>query len=643
MSGSASPSYLAIKIVPDPGFTLNLDALTATEELGRPFRYDLELSSPTVKGSLQSMLGSSLTITANQPDKSKRYFNGIIARVTYTGLVGGAYRYRIELRPWLWLLSHTQDCAIFQNQSVYKTITDSIFRAKGFTAFSDKRQAQAGETVLEYCVQYRETALDFVTRLMEQYGIYYYFEHSESEHTLVLADDPNSHLNLPKPIPYAMNQVEYRGVEDHIWDVSSDLNFQAGSFTHRDYNFTTPSADVSGKLIQAGQHPHGSLEVYDYPALFATAGEGATLATVRMQDLAARRQIIGGTSNSRGLYAGCRFTLTGFSDPSLNQEYLVIAATISFTVAEGLSDTAGELTDTYRCAFHAIPATTQYRLPPLTHRPIVQGPQSAKVVGVQGEEVTTDSYGRIKVKFYWDRSPTQNENSSCWIRVSQVWAGNGWGGMFIPRQGQEVIVDFLEGNPDRPIVTGRVYNADMTVPYALDANKTRSTIMSNSSKGGGGSNELRFEDAKGSEEVYLHAQHDYHRVVLNNETIDITNDSTTTVSQGKRTVTVQAKDNALTVTQGNDSVTVSQGNHSITVSTGSSSITANQSITLTVGSNSIKIDTTGVTINAAKLSITTTGQISAQATGEVSVNATGALSLQTAAAMTIQGVSVAIN
>jgi type VI secretion system secreted protein VgrG len=636
--------YLTVKITPDPGFTLDLDAMIATEELGRPFLFELELSSAKPKGDLKAQLGSSVTVTAQQQGGTTRYYNGIVARVIYIGLSGGAYRYRVELRPWIWLLSQTRDCAIFQNKSAFSIITDGIFRAKGFSNFQDKRQSQSGDTTLEYCVQYRETALDFVTRLMEQWGIYYYFQHSDGQHTLVLADDPNSHTALSKAIPYLLNQAEYRGVEDHIWDWAADLNLQSGAYTMRDYNFTIPAADLTGKLVNAGGHPNDSLEVYDYPAWYATKSTGQSLAAIRMQDLAARRQVVSGVSNARGLYAGCKFTLSDFAETAMNREYLVIAATTSFTVAEGLADTGGNLTDTYRCLFQAIPGDVVFRLPPVTPRPAVQGPQTAKVVGASGDEITTDGYGRIKVKFYWDRSPGTDENSSCWIRVSQLWAGANWGAMFIPRVGQEVIVDFIEGNPDRPIVTGRVYNATQGVPYPLPGNATRSTIMSNSSKGGGGSNELRFDDKAGSEEVFFHAQKDYHRVVLNNENIDITNDSTTTVSQGKRSVTVSAKDNVLTVSQGNntatvstghDSLTVSTGNHSITVSAGASSVTAGKSITLTVGANSITIDTSGVTISAAKISVTSTGP--------TAINANGPAALQSSAEVTIAGKTVLIN
>ncbi len=635
MSDSAG-YYLSVKITPDPGFTLDLDGMIATEELGRPFLFELELSSAKPKGDLKPQLGSSVTVTAKQQGGgATRYYNGIVARVLYIGLAGGAYRYRMELRPWIWLLSHTRDCAIFQNKSAFSIITDGIFRANGYSTFQDKRQSQSGDTTLEFCVQYRETALDFVTRLMEQWGIYYYFQHGDGQHTLVLADDPNSHAALPKTIPYLLNQAEYRGVQDHVWDWAADMNLQSGAYTMRDYNFTIPAADLTGKLVNAGGHPNGTLEVYDYPAWFGDKSTGQSLAAIRMQDLAARRQVMSGVSNARGLYAGCKFTLSDFVEPAMNREYLVIAATTSFTIAEGLADTGGDLTDTYRCLFLAIPGDAVFRLPPVTPRPAVQGPQTAKVVGASGDEITTDGYGRIKVKFPWDRSPGTDENSSCWLRVSQLWAGNGWGSMFIPRVGQEVIVDFIEGNPDRPIVTGRVYNANQSVPYALPENATRSTIMSNSSKGGGGSNELRFEDKAGSEEVFLHAQKDYHRVVLNNEVIDITNDSTTTVSQGKRSVTVSAKDNVLTVSQGkntatvfgDDSLTISTGNHSISVNAGSSSVTAAKSITLTVGANSITIDTSGVTISATK----------------VSISATGPASLQSSATVKIAGATVMIN
>jgi type VI secretion system secreted protein VgrG len=610
-------SYITVTVSPDPGFKLSFDHLTATEDLGRPFLFELDLASGTRKGDLTAMLGSTMTIGITLADGSKRYFNGIVTRAIYTGLVGGAYLYRCELRPWIWLLSRARDCKIFQNMSVWDIIT-KVFQDAGFTDFEDKRQAQSGHQVLEYCVQYDETSLDFVTRLMEKFGIYYFVRHDSSKHTLVLADDPNSHAALAKSIRYDVEGTPHRWIEDRVWGWSADLQLQSGAVTLRDYNFTTPTADLTAKSMNAGSHAHANMEVYDYPGPYAAAGDGQDLATIRMQDITARRETLHGTSNARALYAGCKFTLSESPDQSQNREYLVIAAVHSMRATEEMSMTQGELTDAYRCALTAIPATVPYRLDPQTRWPVMRGPQTAKVTGASGDEITTDKYGRIKVKFFWDRSDVNDDNSSCWVRVAQLWAGTSWGSMFIPRVGQEVVVDFLDGNPDRPLVVGSVYNANVTVPYGLPDNKTRSTIKSNSSTGGGGGNELYFEDKAGSEEVFFQAQKDYNKAVKHNETVKITNDTTTTVDQGNRSVTVS---------QGNDSLTVSQGNHKIDISAGSSTITAAQSITLKVGANSVTIDTSGVTVNGTKIGLTASASLSADGGG----------------AMTLQAGTIAIN
>ncbi|HLY56956.1 MAG TPA: type VI secretion system tip protein TssI/VgrG [Stellaceae bacterium] len=627
-------NYIKIKIEPDPGFKFDFESLEGTEELGRPFLYVLDVSAGTPKGDLTSILGSSCTVSV-EGDSGKRYFNGIISRVSFSGLTGGAFRYRLELRPWIWLLSQTTNCKMFQTKSPWQ-IMGQIFRDAGFSDWQDKRQNSAGDKQLEYCVQYRETGFDFVTRLMEQWGLYYFYQHKDGTHVLMMSDDPNSHTSVGDAIPFDIRQTEARRVDDHIWQWSTELILLPGAYTMRDYNFTTPSDNLEAKSLNAGQHPHGSLEVYDYPGPHATTAIGQTLTSVRMQDITSRVQIRSGMSNSRKLYTGCKFTLSGFADKPQNAEHLVIKATYSFNAAEGKSETQGQLMDTFRCVFDAIPGDVPFKLATLTPKPIVRGPQTAKVVGQSGDEITTDSYGRVKVSFYWDRDSKQNETSSCWIRVAQAWAGVSWGAIFIPRIGQEVIVDFLEGNPDRPIITGSVYNASVTVPYGLPDNKTRSTIKSNSSQGGGGFNELRFEDKKGSEEVFFQAQKDYNKVVLNNETVKITQDTTTTVDKGNRSITVSQGDNSetistgnnsltvskgnnsvtvsqgnnsVTVSQGNDSLTVSQGNHSITVSMGSSTVQAQQSITLQVGSNSIQISTSGITINGSMITASATGNM----------------------------------
>jgi type VI secretion system secreted protein VgrG len=634
--GGSAQSSVSLAISPDPGFTLTFARLRGSEELGRPFCYDIDAVSATAKADLTALLGRSATLGIMRADRSgKRYFNGIIARACFDGLVGGAYSYRLELRPWIWLLSRTQDCRIFQNQSVWDIIT-TTFRDAGFSDFADRRQNQAGSEVLEYCVQFNETGLDFVTRLMEVYGLYYYVTHDDGHHTLELADDPNAHPALAAPLGYDARATEYRAIQAHVWGWAAEMTLQPGTATFNDYNFTTPSADLTARSVQAGAHPHGSLEVYEYPGPHADVSVGQKLADVRMQRLAADGQTMRGVTNSRDMIAGCRFTLQDFvQDSSQNREYLVIAASYGIDAAEAAEVTETTIADTFRCEFAAIPATMPFRLDCRTRWPVMRGPQTAKVVGESGQEITTDKYGRIRVQFYWDRRGQNNQNSSCWIRVAQSWAGSGWGGMVIPRVGQEVVVDFLDGNPDRPLVTGCVYNGTNTVPYALPDNATRTTLKTNSSTGGGGFNELRFEDKKGSEEVFLHAQKDLIVVVLNSATLQITQDQTVTLDKGNRTltlnqgnngVTVSQGNNSVTVSQGNDSLTVSEGNHSITVTAGSSTISAGQSITLKVGANSLTIDNTGVAINGTKIGLTASAELTANGGGMMTLQA-GQISL----------------
>jgi type VI secretion system secreted protein VgrG len=645
MSGSSDSSYVSVTVSPPPGFDLTFDGMTATEELGRPFLIELDLSSGKSKGNLVALLGSSVTISMTAADAStKRYFNGILARIVYVGMSGGTYRYHVELRPWIWLLTRTHDCKIFQTKSPWDIIT-SVFRDNGFTDFDDKRQNQAGSVVLDYCVQYRESAFDFVTRLMELYGIYYFATHDDGKHTLVLCDDPNSHTSVGDAIPFHFSQSENRSLDDHVWEFSADLHLQPGAYTFRDYNFTTPAADLTAKSVQSSSHPYSSYEVYDYPGPYDTADNGTKLADIRMQDLSARVQTFNGKTNSRKVEAGVKFTMSNFTtDTSLNQEYTVTRSITSLTMAEGSSDKRqsdsgdqGGLVDSYRVVFDAIPGTTPFRLDQRTKRPMIRGPQTAIVVGESGEEITTDQYGRIKVQFYWDRIGTNDQNSSCWIRVAQAWGGAGWGGMVIPRIGMEVVVEFLEGNPDRPLVTGIVYNATQTVPYPLPDKKVVTTFKSNSSKGGGGFNELRFDDTKGNEEVFFQAQYNYNKKVLNNETVEVTKDTTTTVKEGNRKVTVTQGNDDHTVSQGNQSVTVSAGNQTVAVSAGGSKtttgqafeitagtsikLTATASIELTCGPASIKLSPSGVTIAGPMISGSADASMSLDGGGMMSLSA----------------------
>lgn len=630
--GQKASDYSPVKVsfTPDPGFDVIFDGLNAQEELGRPFLFHLDVSSGQQKTDVSKLVGATCSITMNQPSDETtpdRYFHGIVTKISASGLSGGAYHYKAELRPWIWILSHTTDCLIFQNQSAFQIVT-KVFRDAGFSDFQDNRQSGAGDIQLEYTVQYNETSLAFVTRLMEQYGFYYYFTYSKTAHTLVIADDPNAHSLVSEEIPYEFDKTEYRAVAAHIWSWSTEHNMNSGKWTSKDYNFETPSADTTGKTVQPAQHQFGSFEVYEYPGRYDDASNGQRHADVRQQAVTSRRKIFKGQSNSRELHAGFRFKLTNHPDKDTNQEYLLIRSVTTLGSAEGTARQDADAMDTYRVEVEAIPGDTPFRLEQVTPRPMIRGPQTAVVVCDPGEEITTDKYGRIKVKFHWDRATVDKDTDrTCWIRTSQTWGGGTWGTMVIPRKDQEVIVTFLEGNPDRPLVSGVVYNANNGVPHTLPDNKTRTTLKSNSSPGGNGSNELHFEDKANSEEIYMHAQKDYRREIGHDEISTVTNDRTTTITNGKESLTVSTGDRSVTVSTGNDSLTVSTGNHSITVSSGKSSVTAMQSITLSVGSNSITIDTSGVTINGMK----------------VSVQSDATMSLQAGATMSLTGAMISLN
>lgn len=631
MSGSLS-DYAPVKVSfsPDPGFDVVFDGLRAEEELGRPFCFELDVSSGKQQTNVSTLVGSHCSITMHKPtddNQTDRYFHGVVSRISSAGLSGGAYRYKLELRPWIWLLSHTTDCLIFQKLSAFQIVT-KVFRDAGFSDFEDKRQSGAGDTTLEFTVQYNETSLAFVTRLMEQYGFYYYFTYSQSAHTLVLVDDPNAHPMAPATIPYEFDKTEYRAVADHVWQWTADHHLNAGKWTSKDYNFETPNADTTGKTVKTAQHQFGSFEVYEYPGRYDDSSKGQRHADVRMQAVICRREIYAGQSNCRDLHAGFRFDLSGHPDNAANTDYLIIKSITTLGSAEGTPQRDADYMDTYRVDLQAIPGDTAFRLEQVTPRPMIRGPQTAVVMVDSGEEITTDQYGRIKVRFHWDRADvSQDTDRTCWIRTSQTWGGGSFGTMVIPRKGQEVVVVFLEGNPDRPLVTGVVYNANNSVPHALPDNKTRTVLKSASSPGGDGFNELHFEDKKGSEEIYMHAERDWRREIKHDEIATIENDRTVTINSGNDKLTVSSGDRTVTVSSGNDSLTVSSGNHTITVSAGKSSVTAAQSITLSVGGNSITIDTSGVKINGT----------------QISVQSDATMSLQAGASMSLTGATISLN
>ena len=513
---------------------LLLRGFSGQEAVSRLFQFQLDLLSSDPEIKFDQIIGQPVTIRVRLTGDKERFFHGVISRFMQTGSDAGLANYRATMVPKLWLLTRTADCRIFQNEKI-PDIVQTVIKENGITDI---------ETVLngtyaprDYCVQYRETDFNFVSRLMEQYGLFYFFKHEEKKHILVLTDDLSAHKPCPEQEEVSWNPHGGESFEDDvITSLQWEETFRFGKYAVTDYNFETPSttlmAEVKTKIAVGGNE---KFEIYDYPGEYGKKAEGDGIAKIRMEEEEAQYKVITGSGGVRVFTSGYTFTLQDYVRKDMNGKYLLTqvqhSASVGNTYDTGTG--GGGNQDEYSNSFTCMPAKIPFRATQTTPKPMVQGPQTAVVVGKSGEEIWTDKYGRVKVQFHWDRYGKKNEESSCWVRVSQNWAGKNWGAMFIPRMGQEVIVEFLEGDPDQPIITGRVYNAEQTVPYELPANQTQSGIKSNSSKGGGGSNEWRFEDKKGSEEIYLHGQKDWNILIENDKGQTIGHDETLEVKNNR--------------------------------------------------------------------------------------------------------------
>lgn len=523
------------------GDMLLFRSMQVHEQLGRMFQFDLEMLSLNPEIRLEQMVGQTISVRLDLPDGDKRYFHGYVSRFSQSGTYQDYLCYRATVHPWLWFLTRSADCRIYQSMTV-PAIIKQVFRDHGVSDFSESLSGSYRSW--EYCVQYRETDFNFVSRLMEQEGIYYYFTHEKDRHTLVLSDSVSAHDHAPgyRQVPFFPRDEQKRRTRDHIYDWEVWQEAQSGAYVLRDFDFENPRANLQVKSLHQREHPKSNLEVFDYPGEYTKSADGDAYVRARLEELQACYEQVRGEANARGLAAGNLFTLTDYPRLDQNREYLITSATHQLSSNE-YGTSGAEATEVYSCRFTAISSKQQFRSPRTTPRPVVQGPQTATVVGKAGEEIWTDKYGRVKVQFHWDRLGKRDENSSCWVRVAQLWAGKNWGAMHIPRIRQEVIVDFLEGDPDQPIITGRVYNADHMPPYALPANQTQSGIKSHSTKGGNPDNfnELRFEDKKGEEEIYLQGEKNWTILIKNDkaqnighdETLDVGNDRTKHVAKNQ--------------------------------------------------------------------------------------------------------------
>ncbi|MGE6823744.1 type VI secretion system Vgr family protein [Pseudomonas soli] len=507
---------------------LILAEMGGSEELGRLFDYELQLTSDDPAIDLNQLLGKPMSLSVQQSVGTSRNFHGIVARCSQSVDQGQFASYRVTLRPWLWLLTRTSDCRIFQHLSAPQIIKQ-VFRDLGFSDFEDLLSRNYRER--EYCVQYRETSFDFVSRLMEEEGIYYFFRHEQERHVLVLADAYGAHQKAPgyETVPYYPPDGQHRE-RDHINDWHLAQEVQPGSLELNDYDFQRPSARIDVRSAMPRPHQAGDYPLYDYPGAYEQTQDGEHYARTRLESLQSLHERVELRGNARGLGSGHLFSLSNFSRQDQNREYLIVAARY-YVHQERLESGGGSGAAQFESNLSCIDAQQSYRPVSSSLRPIVKGPQTAVVVGPAGEEIWTDQYGRVKVHFHWDRHDQSNENSSCWIRVSQATAGKNWGSIQVPRIGQEVIVSFLEGDPDRPIITGRVYNAEQTVPYDLPGGATQSGMKSRSSKGGSPANfnEIRMEDKKGAEQLYMHAERNMDTVVEQSETLSVGINRTQTV------------------------------------------------------------------------------------------------------------------
>jgi len=517
---SASQAHRELEFISPLGKdVLLLHQFKAIEELGRLYNFELTLRSSREDIDFESLLGQNVSIRLDVSGSKERFFNGYITEFSQGENSEGFATYFATVSPWLWFLQRTNDCRIFQEQNAVEII-ETVFRDNGYMDFELRLSNEYRKR--EYTVQYRESDFNFVSRLMEQEGIYYYFKHEEGQHQLILSDTYSSHEMIPAytGIPYYPPDSTTIRHEDTIHHWKQKRKVLSGSVALNDYDFKLSRANIHNDYTYPKEHNKAEDEVYDYPGNYTTSEEGRHYARMRQEEMHCRYATIKGRSTAREFIAGGLMKMVGHPRDDQNIEYLITKVIHKADQDAFGSTKKGASGFIYKNKFHVVESHAPFRVNCINKPPIVEGPQHALVVGPAGEEIYCDEFGRVKVQFPWDRYGKNNENSSCWIRVSQNWAGGSWGHMAIPRIGHEVIVDFYEGNPDRPIITGRTYNDTTKVPYPLPANKTRMTIKSDTHKGTG-FNELRFEDEAGQEEVFVHAQKDQNNVVLNNETTEV--------------------------------------------------------------------------------------------------------------------------
>jgi len=585
------------------------EALSAVSEL------NVRASGAAPPVALSGLTGQHATLSLVWGD-TPRLLDALCTRASQLPSTADGSHYALELRSWPWLLTLAANNRIFQGKTT-RQIIEAVFGGHGATDFAFN--LTGSDETREYCVQYAETDFAFVSRLCEEQGWFYFFQHGKGKHTLVIADNNDAFASLPgaATLPCAAAGSGHRETGQILYcEVVEET--VTGIFASSDYAYLTPAAQLYSQAEADASAP----AVYEYPGRYQTDAAASAVTKRRVDALRNAKRRLVGESDCRALAPGGRFTLSGHESADAN-----VAWVVSSVVHD--ANHSG-----YRNRFEAFPADSDWRPPRVTRRPSMPT-QTATVVGKQGEELWTDQYGRVKVQFHWDRDGKNDEHSSCWIRVAQPWASKRFGAQFMPRVGDEVVVTFVDADPDRPLITGSVYNGANLPPYTLPGNQTQSGIRTSTSKGGAGFNELRFEDKQDSEEVFLQAQKDLNVNVLNDAGWTIGHDETRTI-QHARTHTVKEGDDTLVVEQGNRSVTVKAGNESIDIN-GTRTVKTGGNETRTVGGNLEQTVSGNLTLTVdGNLTIKVGGTLTLQSSGNLSAKSEGSIALAAALSLTNQ-------
>lgn len=632
----------AITLASNLGDGLRFANMSAEESLGRLSEFRIEAISKNASVDLRALLGTPMTVTVTTPQGYVRYFNGIVAEGEQGGFVNvdnvryAVYTFLVVPKPWL--LRHTGDCRIYKNKTVPQIVREVLSEF----GYGDVRLSlSANYGTREYCVQYRESYFDFISRLMEQEGIYYFFTHAKGSHTMVLADALGAHSTVStfETIPYAPPTERGHRVKASISDWTTARTVNSTRVRLDDYDYQRPRASLLANeqvTDSADAHAVAGLEVYDYPYGYVgyaqKTSDGQRFAQVRVDALSVPQATSAGFTDAAGLSTGALFRLKDFPLAEANQEYLVTGATTRLVEVDyqggGVEPDAGE--EPFACTFRVIRSRQPFRTAQTTPRPSISGVQTAVVYGQTDEDIEVDNYGRVQVTFFWNPPSKPKADQSCPVRVASGWAGKRWGAQFIPRVGQEVVVGFQEGDPDRPLILASVYNQEHMPPYALPDEKTRSGVVSRSLRGtAGDANEIRFEDKKGAEELLMHAHRDLRHEAENDHFSTIDRDETEEVKRDRSHEV--GRDDTLKVGR---RLRIEAGEE-IELVTGLARIVMKQTGEIQIVGSTLRVNAMAAInlMSGGATSITSGAAVSVTAGATVTINATAAIAVTSGAAL----------